>query len=323
MASLSSARQGARETVTIEEMSLFQKSAWLYLAYLVAVILLGAWVRISGSGAGCGSHWPLCNGEAIPAAPNVQTLTEYTHRVTSGLCGVFGLGLLIAAARKGRWVFLAALASFFFVLMEGFIGAVLVKKELVANDTSASRAIVIALHLGNTLLLTASTAAMACWAGRRSTAAPRFSRAWIAVALLVLVLTNMTGAITALGDTLFPRQPALSGDLLAEVRSDLSPTQHFLVRLRVMHPVVAMSAAGLVGFVLLSLAATPWVMAARFALLAQIALGFLNIALAAPGWMQIVHLLNAQVLWICVAVPYVQAWQPEPGSLPRSLAATA
>jgi heme A synthase len=291
-------------------MNRYPRAVWLYLAYLLAVVAFGAWVRISGAGAGCGSHWPLCNGEVIPAAPSVKTLTEYTHRLTSGLCGIFAIALAIWSWRVNKWVFRASLASLFFVLMEGFIGAVLVKKELVVNDASTSRAIVIALHLGNTLLLTASTAAMALWATRRDDQPPQLTRGWIVLALVALVISSMTGAVTALGDTLFPRQPALTGDLFAEVSAELSPAQHFLVRLRVMHPAVAVTAAGIVGYLLLSIAASPWVMAARVALGLQLVFGFVNIALAAPGWMQIVHLLNAQVLWITVAALLFQLWRP-------------
>ena len=305
-------------------MTRFEKSAWLYLAYLIGVILLGAWVRISGSGAGCGSHWPMCNGEIVPLAPSLQTLTEYTHRLTSGLCGIFGIALVIWARRINPWVFRAALASLFFVLVEGFIGAVLVKKELVLNDTSASRAIVIALHLGNTLLLTASTAAMAWWAGARPRLDMSISRPWVAAALLVLVLTSMTGAITALGDTLFPRQPALSGALLAEVRADLSASQHFLVRLRALHPAVALVAAMLVGFVLLAAKPAKWVLAGRFALAMQVLLGLANIALAAPGWMQLTHLLNAQLLWVALVLLHLSAGGAvQQGERAKPLAAVA
>ena len=260
-------------------MTRFSKAVWIYLAYLFAVIAFGAWVRISESGAGCGSHWPLCNGDVIPVAASVKTLTEFTHRLTSGLCGPISIGLGIWAWRLGnKWVFRAALASLFFVLMEGFVGAVLVKKELVVNDASASRAVVIALHLGNTLLLTASTAAMALWATPRMTAAR--SR-WVVGVLVLVALSSMTGAVTALGDTLFPRQPALSGDLFAEVARDLSATHHFLVRLRVMHPVVAMVSAAAIGAFLFLLPGTRWVQVARALLGLQVLLGFLNVALAA------------------------------------------
>ena len=63
----------------------FSRWAWLTLAWNVVVILWGAWVRASGSGAGCGSHWPLCNGEVLPTDPKVETLIEFTHRLSSGV----------------------------------------------------------------------------------------------------------------------------------------------------------------------------------------------------------------------------------------------
>jgi heme A synthase len=281
----------------------FERAAWLYLAYLTGVILLGAWVRISGSGAGCGNHWPLCNGEVVPVAPGIKTLTEFSHRLTSGLCGVIGIVMLLWARRVNAWVLRAAAASFFFVLVEGFVGAVLVKKELVAGDTSLSRAIVIALHLVNTLALTASTAAMAWWSRPRAAASTGASRVLLMAAIVAIVVSCMTGAITALGDTLFPRQPALTGDLLAEVRADVSAGQHFLVRLRVLHPMIAVVSAMITALALFGMrGGSRWVLAGRLALGLQVALGFLNIGLAAPGWMQIVHLLNAQILWVLLVV---------------------
>jgi len=288
-------------------MTRFERAAWLYLAYLMGVILLGAWVRISGSGAGCGNHWPLCNGEVVPLAPGLKTLTEFSHRVTSGLCGVFAMAMVLWARRVHPWAFRAALASLFFVLVEGFIGAVLVKKELVAGDTSLSRAIVVALHLGNTLALTLSTAAMAWWARPRpGEASARLSRPLLRAALAAFVLACMTGAITALGDTLFPRQPALTGDLLAELQGDLSASQHFLVRLRALHPLLAMLSATVTALVFFSLrGGSRLVLAGRVALALQVVLGVLNIALAAPGWMQLVHLLNAQVLWVLLGVHWL------------------
>ena len=71
----------------------FGRFAAFVLAYLLFVILFGAWVRISGSGAGCGDHWPTCGGQLVPRAPSVQTLIEYTHRITSGALGLMALGI--------------------------------------------------------------------------------------------------------------------------------------------------------------------------------------------------------------------------------------
>ncbi len=47
----------------------FSRYAWGVLLWNVLVALWGAYVRATGSGAGCGSHWPTCNGEILPRAP--------------------------------------------------------------------------------------------------------------------------------------------------------------------------------------------------------------------------------------------------------------
>ena len=294
-------------------MTRFERCAWAFLLYLLFVIAFGAWVRISGSGDGCGNHWPLCRGEVVPLAPGAKTLIEFTHRLTSGLSGLLGLALVWWARRVDRAVFRAALAMFVFLMIEGLIGAVLVKKELVAGDASTSRALVVGLHLTNTLMLTASAAAMAWRAGPgRPAAAAPVSRMLLAGILLLLVVTNATGAVTALGDTLFPVSPAIDGQLVTKIREDLPAEHHFLVRLRIVHPVVAMTTVVLVGLALL------WLMqrsplrllkSSLHALGGQTALGFLNIALGAPGWMQIAHLLAAQVVWILVFLTALSLWK--------------
>ena len=74
-------------------MNRLARIAWLTLGWTVAVILWGAFVRATGSGAGCGAHWPLCNGEVVPRAPVLETMVEYTHRLTSGLALLLVLAL--------------------------------------------------------------------------------------------------------------------------------------------------------------------------------------------------------------------------------------
>ena len=61
----------------------FARFAGAVLGYNLLVIVWGAYVRASGSGAGCGNHWPLCNGVVVPNAPlpegafvEVQVLRE-------------------------------------------------------------------------------------------------------------------------------------------------------------------------------------------------------------------------------------------------------
>lgn len=309
----------------------FQRFAWIFVAYLVFVILFGAWVRIAGAGAGCGNHWPTCNGDVIPQAPEAKTVIEFTHRVTSGLCGLLVLVLVVWARKINRRLFYAALLTLFFILVESFIGAVLVKKELVAGDTSLSRAIVISLHLVNTMLLTAAAATVAWWSSRGVSDSTRVNgglrqftagKGLLVAVLAVLVITSVTGAVTALGDTLFPKQPALDGGLLASVRGDLTVSQHFLVRLRILHPIVAVFSAMLVLGVSagLRLKAKPFstsreglrairlLKSWQHTVLLQVAVGIVNIMLAAPGWMQIIHLLIAQCLWILVWVSVLEFW---------------
>src|SRR5947209_20626321 len=77
----------------------FALYAWSVLAYNVLVILWGAFVRATGSGAGCGNHWPLCNGGVVPRGPTVQTVIEFTHRATSGVALISVVVLIVWAYR--------------------------------------------------------------------------------------------------------------------------------------------------------------------------------------------------------------------------------
>ncbi len=274
--------------------SRFACFAWGFLAYLIAVILFGAWVRITHSGAGCGSHWPTCNGEIVPIEQSTGALIEYTHRLTSGLCGILGIVLLVWAWKafgKGP-VTAAAGLTLLFLFLESAIGAGLVLGGLTANDDSAARAAAIAIHLVNTLFLTASAALCAYWPRARDAdrnvfagRAPAF-----ALGMAAFILTAASGAVTALGDTLF-------------TSAEVIDAGHFLVRLRIVHPFVAVAAAGYLLWLLAPQAPTdPWSKAAMHTAGAQVALGFLNIALSAPAWLQIVHLLAANVLWVCLVI---------------------
>lgn len=284
--------------------SRFPLAAGLFCAYLVAVILFGAWVRISHSGDGCGSNWPTCHGEVVPTAPSTATLIEFTHRLTSGLCVLFGLAMLVWSWRRfGPGPVSRAIAlTLLFILFEAAIGAGLVLGKLVADNDSIARAVVIVLHLTNTLALTAF-AALAAWRSLDHSAAKFLARHRVAclAGLALVVATAMSGAITALGDTLFPREVTTGTDVFAEIREDLSPGNHFLVRLRVLHPAFAVATAVYLLWLLgKEAAANRWARAAMYLVALEVAIGFFNIGLSAPAWLQIVHLLGAQALWIAL-----------------------
>lgn len=284
----------------------FQTLAWATLAVTLVVILWGAFVRATGSGAGCGSHWPTCNGEVIPRPKTLATVIEFTHRLTSGavlLMVVLELVWAFRAFPKGHPARSGAAASTLLMVTEALIGAALVLFEYVAEDKSVGRAAWMSIHLVNTFFLVAAitlTAAFGAGAARL-----RFSDQGPVAALVVAgavgtLIVGVSGAIAALGDTLFAA-PSLARGLA----DDLSPAAHFLQQLRMLHPIAAVLVAVFLLYARAAVAARrPSTSVQRLGVLlagligVQLGLGFLNLALLAPVWMQIVHLLVADLLWV-------------------------
>jgi heme A synthase len=289
----------------------FARYCWLVLAYNLGVILWGAVVRATGSGAGCGAHWPLCNGEVVPRSPSAATLVEFSHRATSGAALLLVLGLLVAAFRlrpKGDPTRAGAVWSFVFILGEAAVGAALVLFELVADNASLARALFMGCHLVNTFFLLAALALTAHWASGGAPIRARGERllsGGLAAAAAALLLVGASGAVAALGDTLFP-----SRSLAEALAQDLSPTAHLLIRLRLLHPTFALVTAVL----LLAIAAQlpgrrpgdanvlRYSRALGALVLAQTLAGFLNVSLLAPVWLQIVHLLLADLVWMVLVL---------------------
>ncbi len=283
--------------------SRYEKYAWFVLFYSVAVILWGAYVRATGSGAGCGSHWPLCNGQVIPRAERIQTAIEFSHRLSSGVSLLFVFILFVWTLLKFPKGFQRRAATFAFIaiILEALVGAMLVLLRLVEHDKSIDRVISISLHLGNTLLLLASLTITAL--------APRIKiphlwptgkteRRWLSALFLGFMLLGMLGAMTALGDTLFPSTSFQEG-----FRGDFDEKRHFLERLRIIHPLFAVVWYGALWLYVakvweslpeLSLHGK-WLLALASL---NLILGLTNIALLAPIWMQAVHLLVADLIWI-------------------------
>jgi heme A synthase len=282
---------------------LFQTYAWIVLACNVAVILWGAVVRATGSGAGCGEHWPLCNGVAVPQSPQVATIIEFVHRLTSGLAVGLALGLVALAFvffPKRHLVRRAAATAVFFEFMEALLGAALVLLGHVAKDPSVARGYYLSAHLVNTMMLLAALT-LAAWASGRSGISIRSGAAgWrfaFAIAGAGLLLLGVSGVIAALGDTLFH-----STSLAQGFRQDLVPSSHPFLRLRVWHPLIAVLVS--LGIEALCFATrarvVAWILGALT--LTQIAAGMINLALLAPVPMQIFHLLLADAVWIAFII---------------------
>jgi heme a synthase len=275
--------------------------SWFVLAYNVAVILWGVAVRATGSGAGCGSHWPLCNGEVVPQAPRAATVIEFSHRLTSGLALVLVVALAVAAfrgRRAGDPTRKAAAAAVLLMLSEAAVGAGLVLFRLVADNQSMARAMFMGTHLVNTFFLLAALTLTAHFAAGGAPLRLR-GQGWLgaglAAGLLGLLLSGVSGAVAALGDTLFPAH-----SLAQALGQDFSTTGHLLIRLRLLHPAIAIGA----GILAILLTIQPREGAARrarwtaFFVFCQWVAGLLNVLLLAPVWMQMVHLLLADLVWI-------------------------
>lgn len=295
-------------------MARLARFAWSLVAYTVAVILWGAYVRASGSGAGCGSHWPLCNGEIIPRLPATATLIEFSHRLTSGLAliGVVGLYLWTRRLRPaGDPARRAAAASVIFMLSEAGVGAGLVLFRLVADNASMARALFMAAHLTNTFVLLAALTLTAWWLSGGGVPSlrdrGRLAGGWAFSAGLFLI-ASISGAVAALGDTLYP-----SASLAEGLRADLSTTSHVLIRLRMLHPVLAVSAAAVAMLMAPRLVGTADATGQRLARTVvtiaglQLIAGLTNVLLLAPIWMQLTHLLLADAVWIALVLLGAQA----------------
>lgn len=305
----------------------FRRFGWLVVVVNLLVIVGGAVVRATGSGAGCGSHWPDCNGEIVPLEPTLETAIEFTHRTTSGLA-------LILVVAQVAWAFqLFSLSRFpgphpvrrsvlfglLFIVIEALIGALLVRLELVGTNASMWRALIVGTHLVNTFLLVGALTLTPLLTTERHReplrlrGMPMGTALWVAVGAMLVV--GAAGAITALGDTLFP-----ADSLAAGMAADTAHDAHPLVRLRVLHPLFAVvTYLYLVGASVLGPATVERAHAGARAALerplrslaalatAQIALGFLDMLLLAPLWLQMLHLLLADVVWMALVATIVAA----------------
>jgi len=287
-------------------------AARVTLVYTILVILFGAVVRITGSGAGCGQHWPSCHGEIVHLPRSLETLIELSHRVTSGGALLAVVILLVLAIRnlpRGHAARRAAYAAVAFMVVEALIGAALVLLALVGTDASTRRAVVMPAHLISTFALTASLALTLRWsepgweaARQKLTAHARLPTFQLGLAVFTLLLISGTGALTALGDTLYPPSASSFAGRIAE---DQGVSATFLQRLRVLHPLLAVFGGGWVarlGHQLAGISGRASAQRSARYLLGftgvQFLVGSLNVFLSAPGWLQVLHLGLSLGVWL-------------------------
>ncbi len=277
---------------------------WITLVVTMIVILWGDVVQATGSGDGCGAYWPVCNGEVLPAFEGRETIIEYTHRATSGIVFLMAAALLIWSRRsfeKGSLVRRSANYSMFFMVTESLVGAALVLFRLVGEDASLARAFIAPIHLLNTLLLIASIVFILYFAyGGKRFQWQNNRLSWLlALGIAGIMIISTTGAITSLGDAIFP--VTSTGEAIQQSQT---AGQHFLVRLRVWHPVTAIIWGiylAVVAYLVARARPSRYTNILAYSVLAlfisQLIVGTLNVVLNAILPTQIIHLLLADALW--------------------------
>jgi heme A synthase len=283
----------------------YVRFAWGVLGLNILVILWGAFVRATGSGAGCGSNWPLCQGEIIPQPQQIETVIEFSHRLSSGLALLAVVALVIWGFRaypKGHGVRKGVVWTGIFMILEALIGAALVLLEYTALNVSVGRAIWMAGHLVNTFLLLAALSLTVWWAkggGRLRLRGPGVV-GWTYWLLVVgMFVLGASGAVTALGDTL-------------TITGGISPQENTLVNtfveLRIFHPLIAFAVFGLALLAVwtanrngrANAGMQRYGQAIVIVFIVQLLLGALNVQLRAPVWLQMAHLLLTSTIWILV-----------------------
>ena len=280
----------------------FRTFAWGTLILNIFVSLWGAVVRATGSGAGCGAHWPTCDGEIVPGLETSAQWVEYTHRLSSGLALLAVIVMLIWAFRAyegGNLVRKGAVASMIFMILESLVGAALVLFGWVEADDSMARVYIMGVHLTNTLLLLGSIFLTAYWAsdGKAFSFKKQGGLGWLhGVGIVLGLVLVVTGAIIALGDSLF---------LQIGLTPEQSPVVAGILAIRIYHPLTSI----LVGLYWIFVARysakarpSPRIAKASATLIVLILLtwlaGYVNNWLHAPVTMQVIHLLLADLFWL-------------------------
>ena len=285
--------------------SSFATYSLVVLIYTLATVAWGAIVRSSGSGAGCGNNWPLCDGQLLPIFSSSQRIVEFAHRTSTEIVGPLALILLIWARRifpQGSMGRKAAYGVMAMTLFEGLIGAVLVKKGWVNMDTSVGRVYFMGLHVVSTFVLIAflTTAYLAAKGVRPIQIKGQGAVGWMLGACVLCVAgLGISGAISALGHQLWPVNDVL--------KAAASPTSPLLVKLQPTHPFLAVAIGLLivltVGLVLHLRPTADVRRASRYvagAFGGEMLVGLINIWLKAPVWMQAAHLVTADLTFASV-----------------------
>jgi heme a synthase len=271
-------------------MTRFTRLAWTAATFTYLLIILGAIVRITGSGLGCGEHWPLCNGKLLPPL-DVPTMIEYGHRLAAAAVSVLVAGLAAYAwwlnrgtgsgepLPPGR----APYVALGLLVVQVLLGAVTVKLRLPPWT--------VILHLGTAMLLLATLIVIAKGRGSRFTPSLRAGSLGLALGFVTVLfgaLTANLGAATAcLGF------PLCNGQLL--------PAGNYLQHVQWTHRLLAYTLFGYVWWwALRTNTRGAWYVAALVTL--QVAVAAAMILLALPQPLQAAHVAVGAAVWAALVI---------------------
>jgi len=266
----------------------FTRLAWLTAVCTYLLIVLGAIVRITGSGMGCGDHWPFCNGGLFPSLGNLGMLIEWSHRLVAALLSV----LVVALAGYAWWLTRETALDRPGLAAYAALGAVTVKLALPAWT--------VILHLGTAMLLLA-TLIVAARGPRLIPGSPRLRAGSVRAGLVALVLgfvTVLLGALTAnLGAaTACLGFPLCNGHLL--------PDGNSLRLLQWIHRLLAYTLFGyVVWWAVRSKRGGAWAVAALVTL--QVVVAAAMVLLALPRPLQAMHVAIGSGVWAAVVLAVV------------------
>ena len=277
-------------------MTLFNLSRTGLILSIISIIA-GAVVRATGSGDGCGSSWPSCNGRVIPSLNSASEQIEFSHRAISGLLLIVTVVIFIKSFKDSVPSLQKKVINYltFFVLLEALIGAVIVLYEWVGMNSSIPRIAAVPLHLVNTFgLLAMYTVLFKLVQNPKIKISSLIDRNFKIITFL-FVLTGATGSIAALADVLFPSESFVAG-----IVEDFDSTSELLTRLRVLHPI----ASTVLSIMLfneskrLEIKFNLKTNQIKILVISGVTLGVLNVFININIFLSVVHLLVADLLWI-------------------------
>jgi len=277
-----------------------QTLAWTAAACTYLLILLGAIVRITGSGLGCGHDWPLCDGHLFPPLNDLLAVIEWSHRLLAALVSVLvlalgglgwrGAGSLEPGARG------AAYTALVLLIIQVLLGAVTVKTGLTP--------VLVILHLATAMLLLASliAAARAPWLPAPSS---RLLLGLTLVTVLFGALTANLGATAACGGF-----PLCNGQII--------PRAGPLAAIQWTHRLLAYTLLAVVIWWVSRQPRRGWLLLGL--VLIQIGIAATMVELGFPGALQAAHAAVGAGVWAAVVLaaltPAAGPEQADPSRLP-------